>query len=393
LDLYLHIGTEKTGTTTIQEFLRANRGRLLARGVQYPKLPGPPNQICLTAAALEEVNASVKNMLHLHSANDLEVFRQTLSAALSQAVSGSGCKMAILSNEHCSSRLQQPAEVQTLHDMLRPHFDRIFIVVYLRRQDEFLLSTYSTAVKSGVERELGLPKFSPRHDRRYDYWKLLSRWATVFGRDAMICRRFERSTLKNGDVIDDFLQTVGVENDPAFERPPNQNESLDAASLEFMRLMNAHIGCRGPLRYALWQALEKIGKGPLLTLPAETLAEFMEDLRESNRKVAEEYFGGVREDSGDPLFAPLKFSRPRVERSELALSDAVWIMARVWACANGDEDGSSLAAPEPVGATGTGRERARRATAPPDAIRAARKKERREKRATERARNETPSAP
>jgi hypothetical protein len=314
-----------------------------------------------------------------------------MSATLSEAFTGTTSRIAILSNEHCSSRLQNRAEVQTLHDMLQPYFDRMFIVVYLRRQDEFLLSTYSTSVKTGLRWPLALPAKDSKRDRRYDYWKLLSRWADVFGRDAMICRRFERSALKGDDVVEDFLETVGVENDPAFERPPNKNESLDAVSLEFLRLMNGYIGSRGPLRFRLHQLLAKIGKGPLLTLPAEELAEFMGALRESNRRVAEEYFGGARDDSDDPLFAPLKFLRPRVEQPQMTLDDALKVMARVWAGANEDVDGGLL---DTVEGEVTDRQRLRRKAPAPNLNRIERKKERQEKRAaTERANAETPSVP
>lgn len=36
----LHIGTEKTGTTTLQSFLSKNRDALSKQGIIYPKSPG-----------------------------------------------------------------------------------------------------------------------------------------------------------------------------------------------------------------------------------------------------------------------------------------------------------------------------------------------------------------
>jgi len=192
-------------------------------------------------------------------------------------------------------------------------------------------------------------------------------------------------------VLKDRPADLGLENDPAFERPPNQNESLDAASLEFLRLMNGYIGSRGPLRFRLHTLLAKIGKGPLMTLPAETLAEFMRDLHESNRQVAEEYFGGARDDSDDPLFAPLKFSRPRVEQPQMTLDDAVKMMARVWAGANEDVEGGLL---DTLEREVSERQRLRRKAPPPNLNRIQRKKERKEKKAAlKRANAETPSAP
>ena len=47
----LHIGTEKTGTTSIQKFLATNRTLLKANGVLYPLSPGKVNHIGLEAYA------------------------------------------------------------------------------------------------------------------------------------------------------------------------------------------------------------------------------------------------------------------------------------------------------------------------------------------------------
>jgi hypothetical protein len=37
MDLILHIGTHKTGTSSIQACMEANRARLRAAGVHYPR--------------------------------------------------------------------------------------------------------------------------------------------------------------------------------------------------------------------------------------------------------------------------------------------------------------------------------------------------------------------
>ena len=51
MELYLHIGTEKTGTTTIQSFLAANRDLLKRNRILYPRAPGEQNHRALAAAA------------------------------------------------------------------------------------------------------------------------------------------------------------------------------------------------------------------------------------------------------------------------------------------------------------------------------------------------------
>ncbi len=49
----LHIGLEKTGTTTIQNRLASNRERLLERGILYPRSAGRSNHLHLVSACLD----------------------------------------------------------------------------------------------------------------------------------------------------------------------------------------------------------------------------------------------------------------------------------------------------------------------------------------------------
>jgi hypothetical protein len=43
-EYWLRIGAENTGTTSVQEFLARNRGKMLDHGYLYPKSPGATNQ-------------------------------------------------------------------------------------------------------------------------------------------------------------------------------------------------------------------------------------------------------------------------------------------------------------------------------------------------------------
>ena len=52
--LLLHIGTEKTGTTTIQHFCTDHRRELLAQGILYPRSLGGPGHKRFAGALLPE---------------------------------------------------------------------------------------------------------------------------------------------------------------------------------------------------------------------------------------------------------------------------------------------------------------------------------------------------
>ena len=333
MDLFLHIGTEKTGTTAIQRFFKANREALGERGICYPAAPGNENHLALARAAiLFDKRGPLRRTAQIRTDDDVRNFRETLLANLSAELAERPYRFAVMSNEHCSSHLLVDEEVQWLKDALSPLFDRIRIIVYLRRQDDYLLSSYSTAVKSGVTHPLAIPRERAIHVH-YDHWDLLSRWARVFGRDNIIARRFEKTSLKSGDVVDDFLDCVGV--DANLPRPDTANESLDAESLEFLRLFNEHVPRLtdegiSPLRNNVVPLLSQISKGPLLTLPEAELADFMALFRDSNARVAAEYFGGTRTGSDDPLFAPRSDSRPRVTEVTLTVERVVEICAWLW---------------------------------------------------------------
>jgi len=335
VELYLHIGTEKTGTSSVQNFFGNNREFLARAGVLYPETPGHRNHTGLAGAAIEvSTRGALRKTLGIKTDQDVEDLRARLVSGLAAEISSRPFKKAVMSGEHCSSRLLSDGEVGWLKDVLAPHFAKIYIVVYLRRQDDFLLSTYSTGVKSGSQRRLDIP---PQEviQNRYDYWGLVSRWARVFGKEQIICRKFERGALKSGDIVEDILAVTGIEASPAFDRPQDANESLDADSLEFLRLFNAHVprfvrGEINPARANVIGLLSQMSSGPLVTLSDPQLREFMGFFEESNRKVAMEYFGGARSGPGDALFEPRADTRPRTAPVTLSPERAVEISAYLW---------------------------------------------------------------
>ena len=335
MNLYLHIGTEKTGTTSVQKFFRTNRELLARKGVLYPTAPGNENHTGLTVAAQKLVrHGPLRKLKGVNSVENAKAFRSGLMEELAGEFSSGPFKTVVMSGEHCSSRLLDDREVQWLKDFLAPFFESIKIVVYIRRQDDFLLSTYSTSVKSGSTRELAAP---PERlvQNRYNHWELLTRWARIFGRDQIVCRKYEKAALKSGDIVDDFLAVTGIEADPAFVRPEDVNESLDAESLEFLRLFNRHIprmSSEGlnPERDNIVPLLSRMSQGPLITLEEDELRRFMAQFRDSNRMVAEEYFGGPRQAGDDPLFEPRTDTRPRTSHVTLTVERVVEICAGLW---------------------------------------------------------------
>lgn len=236
----LHIGTEKTGSTSIQQFLSHGRRWLATHGFHHSKAAGSPNHVRLFSYAVDNPRLAFGASDRAEQGK----LRRKLEIELAKECDAHPDATFLFSNEHCHSRLFEAGEVARLKTLLDPLFDEVKVLVYLRRQDLLAVSLYSTLLKAGVSSDevlvtrpiAALPQHAPEQDLYYDYQALLARWAAVFGDDALIVRRFEPASLVGGDIVADFCDAVGL---PAPSREPARaNESLRPEFQDYLRLLN-----------------------------------------------------------------------------------------------------------------------------------------------------------
>jgi hypothetical protein len=326
--IYLHIGTQKTGTTTLQMTGKHNRAKLAARGVLYPSAPGEVNHTGLALFATGgELCLDLAMEAGLRSPADIAAYQAALPARLRSEIATARTPKVWLSNEHLSSRVRTVAQITSLAKMLRGLAEQVKVVVYLRHQPEFYLSTYSMVIKAGSEQESRLPRTERSY--YYNYDKMLQGWASVFGDSAIIVRVFERRALKNGDVVDDMFDLLGIGRD-GLEIPPSLNPSLDAACLQFLRMFRGHVprhvdGGLNPEHADIIKALEALPPGPKFSVPAATMRHLAEMFAASNERVARRYLG--RADG--KLFTHVEYSDSEGS-AELTVEQAVSIAAHLW---------------------------------------------------------------
>lgn len=287
----LHIGLEKTGSTSIQGFLRGNREALLAAGVLYPESPGGLNHIKLAAYAVDDPKSD--RLLKRHSGGDeapTDPFRTDFATALIEECRASRAERVLLSNEHLSSRLHTAAELRRLKDLLNRVGEVRRILVYLRRQDDLLLSGYSTSIKSGGRKRFEVPPVGAAKPW-YDFEALLSLWAGVFGRDVMTVRLFEPEAFEGGDLLKDVCAALDLPAHHLAFPERSRNESLSAEALEFVRLLN-----RGGLAAAelvpprVTSLLARV-EGPRLSLSTPDRRAFVDRYSGGNARVARDWLG------------------------------------------------------------------------------------------------------
>ncbi|WP_394692843.1 hypothetical protein [Hyphobacterium sp.] len=214
----LHIGANKTGTSSIQRMLLENRQVLHDAGWEYPDFH-------LLHMAHHRLAYSIGGRRDLALAGDWESeFRNLISDRDKRFVFSSELFFRVVPPEKVA-HFFPPEETR--------------IVLYLRDHLSYMMSWYAQAVQG---RNL-IADFS-------DYVKVfntpltsyLSRWEEVYGHDRIVLRPFVRSMLEGQDSRIDFLQFVdGVAPSAATLAAAESNLSISGNLLFFKRLLNNYM--------------------------------------------------------------------------------------------------------------------------------------------------------
>ncbi|MBO0844804.1 MAG: hypothetical protein J2P22_05245 [Nocardioides sp.] len=307
MDLVLHIGSGKTGTTSIQQFLKQNRSRLAQLGTLVPREPGMGRHVKVGLYIKPDEDLRRRLTWHGMEYSSPAEFREDFRTRLSAEIDESGLSRVLLTDEGVYASNEEA--VARLRDLVADVAQSWRLVVYLRRQDEHVCSNYQQKVKAGcVER---LSDWVLRDMTvLYDYATRLSLFDRMLAPSELVVRRFERESFVEGSLFQDFLDAVGIDvPSDDLDQVPRRNPSLDAESVEFLRLLNLHrvedegatadqVDNRGFLRI-----LMKASSGPTLTLPEPLRDAFMAQWEESNRAVAKNFLG---DGSGQLFRAPRK---------------------------------------------------------------------------------------
>lgn len=302
VDLILHIGSGKTGTSSVQAFLRANETRLADTGVLLPRSPGRTRHVRLGLAVSSDEQIVRTLEWRRSGSPDPADLRRQARRRLLREIRVAGLPRVLLSDEALFGSTD--ASMRRLRRLVDRFARSVRIVVYLRRQDEHLVSRYQQVVKTGSTERLEV--YARRdHSTTYDYDDRLSRWHRLLEPTDLVVRPFEQGSFEGGSIYQDFLSAAGIDLDVgALEPVHRRNDSLDAESVELLRILNLHRfeeegAPAGRVdNRSLFLRLAEHAHGPTLTLPEAELDAFMNRWSESNQQVARRFLSG----SGDELF-------------------------------------------------------------------------------------------
>lgn len=239
---YLHIGTEKTGSTTIQRYLEKNREALIKQSHYYPKCLGPQrgsHYYLSVYCRNDNIFDDLRIISGVTNAVELEEFRVKLLKNIDMEFNEQDCQYLHISCENFQSRFLAIDTIEKLKLILDKYVDTFEVLCYIRPQHEVAISLYSTDMKLGGTTDSPLPKVE-KNNHYYNYNDMLQKWEFVFGLNNVKVRIFDKESLLNNDLLTDYCHTTGI-NKSNLTDIEKENESLDSSALLFLKEFNHYL--------------------------------------------------------------------------------------------------------------------------------------------------------
>jgi hypothetical protein len=277
--LYLHIGTHRTATSSVQAFILSNWDALLARGFFHP----------------------LRVPRHFALFNAIFSGRRTVGDVardLGQRAGkhGHDVHSIILSDEDVCMR----TDLSVLAEFSE-HF-AVKVIFALRRQDLWLESWYLQNIKWQWNKSLShltLDDFMARADEFHwaHYDRLLTHLDALFGQENVLPYVFEKAQMPNGPVAA-FCDRIGLHDLTGLTPAPHVNSSHSPSIAEFVRLLpldeapdKYRARLEGAIRAVDKQLTATVGGDSSLLLDHATRSAVLAAHAEGNRNVARRYFG------------------------------------------------------------------------------------------------------
>lgn len=193
-EIVLHIGTPKTGTTSIQHALSTNEDLLADKNITFIK-----------TGRHRASHNDLANAISRHGPD--HKFRDAFEEEFQNSGRLKDSRTLLMSSEIFS--LIAPTKFRKALPLL----DGISmkIVVYLRRQDQYAEAFYKQRLKNG---RIILPFdefLQSRVCRRITHYNaLLRNWSQAYPKAEILPRIYDRANFENGDIVADFATILGL---------------------------------------------------------------------------------------------------------------------------------------------------------------------------------------
>jgi len=235
----------KTGTTAIQSVLFSSRQGLAEQGVFYPDF-GDNQHIALVRKIAREAGSTIPFPPN-GDPGPYHRFTQLLDEQVhpphTSIISSENFfqRPACLPGHHQKSSIDPFDLLKTTIEATAKYFEgcEVFVVMWLRRQDNWLMSMYNETIKTS----LYTGSFNDFSDHLIGahLLKVVQLWIGVFGKQRIVCRSYDTLSKNKVNVVDSFLDTVCPEVNRTVlnNRDVSKNLSLSNEAIWLKKRINA----------------------------------------------------------------------------------------------------------------------------------------------------------
>lgn len=273
-DLLIHIGSHKTGTTTIQNALRELSKKKQYDNWTYIKSPKSAANIMCS----QQYDSSVVSRFRHELQKKIGRKKPSEYWVLSSE--------ALIGNPN-QGYLNSGIAAKMLRDATQGY--KVKIVVYLRRQDDFAESMYTQNIHEGES--LGFDEFIKGFNSvdSLNYTRILGDFADAFGDENLIVKSYHDASDKG--ILLDFGEII---NCTSLVNASNKrkNPSYSRQALELAKLCNSELDRtkQRSLRTVLQSTMAKNRGEQFSFFSLDDRAEFLDKYETSNREITKRYF-------------------------------------------------------------------------------------------------------
>lgn len=217
---YLHVGSPKTGSTSIQNWFRANRQVLEKKGILYPG--GEKRHQAILSKFLDDPMGTRFHWLNQRTTlEDIRTYDENAVKKMYTDIRNSPAERILISNELFVTKGRH-LDFRRLKQHLSGHFDRVVVIGYVRDPLKALVSRSQEQIKSGVRTYEAVAK-SPYPIPLEVFDVLLE----VFGAENCLIRNFDEIRGAGVNIIEDLVHLI----DPELELGPDMEFKQVNASL------------------------------------------------------------------------------------------------------------------------------------------------------------------
>lgn len=303
--LYIHIGTPKTGTTSIQNFYGLNREKLKEQGVLYPIM-----NYHYERKSVNRNGHFLIGTIKENGTRNKEKEKQVFNSEMQYIVDCFKDYDTILISDESiwwATSTRRKGLWKDLKKHSEQHNYQIKVIVYLRRQDQFMMSRYNQKLKTDfIASTQSFDEYFADMNGRFkcvmDYRERIDNIAKSISKENVIVKRFDRNYFYNGDLNQDFLHILGVKVDDSFQQlKETANTGISVQSGEIKRVLNRlkpiTMAENNKLLKILNECEEVLPESNTSLMSTDEVKDFMEQFVDSNESIVDEYIG-----DGKPLF-------------------------------------------------------------------------------------------